>query len=69
MQERSRSPAPPSPRLSVVEPAASKQEAGSFVAATDGVRCPHCNKKLGKYLKGTYETACPRCKQAVSITR
>lgn len=26
------------------------------------LRCPHCNKKLGERLGGTYQTLCPRCK-------
>lgn len=35
----------------------------------DNVRCPHCNKKLGDALQGTYQTTCPRCKRSVTITR
>ena len=33
------------------------------------LRCPHCDKKLGDKLAGTYETVCPRCKQRVTFTR
>jgi phage FluMu protein Com len=34
---------------------------------TDGIRCPHCNKKLGAFLKGIYVTMCPGCKELVVI--
>jgi hypothetical protein len=44
------------------------REVGRRVAG-DGVRCPHCDKKLGDRLVGTYETTCPRCKRRVTITR
>jgi DNA-directed RNA polymerase subunit RPC12/RpoP len=33
------------------------------------LRCPHCDKKLGDKLAGTYETTCPRCKRRVTFTR
>ena len=33
----------------------------------DGVRCPHCNKKVGEFLKGIYVTVCPGCKQLAII--
>ncbi len=31
--------------------------------AKEGVRCPHCNKKVGEYLRGIYVMLCPGCKQ------
>jgi len=31
------------------------------------VRCPHCKKNLGDYLKGIYVTHCPGCKNQVII--
>lgn len=43
-------------------------EAGLRVV-DNAVRCPHCDKKLGDKLVGTYETTCPRCKRPVTITR
>ena len=48
-----------------------QQEIAAYLEehGTDGIRCPHCKKKLGNRLAGTYETTCPRCKQMVSITR
>lgn len=41
----------------------------ALLAVDRGVRCPHCDKKLGDYLAGVYRTTCPRCHREVTITR
>lgn len=46
-----------------------REEGLRVVEKDDGIRCPHCDKKLGDRLVGTYETTCPRCKRKVTITR
>jgi phage FluMu protein Com len=33
------------------------------------IRCPHCGKKMGEALEGTYGNTCPRCKRWVTIVR
>lgn len=38
-------------------------------SAPPDIRCPHCGKKLGTRVVGTYETVCPRCHKEVVITR
>lgn len=39
--------------------------------AGDGVRCPHCGKKIAEDLRGTITFICPRntCHRRVTLTR
>ena len=32
-----------------------------------GVRCPHCHKKIGDILVGTLHLVCPRCKKQLML--
>ena len=34
---------------------------------SEGIRCPHCAKRLGDWVVGTYQTRCPRCKATVVV--
>ena len=36
-------------------------------ARRQGVRCPHCNKKIGDKLNGTLHLVCPRCKRQLML--
>ena len=37
-------------------------------AGKQGVRCPHCNKKIGDRLNGTLHLVCPRCKRELMLS-
>lgn len=68
MQERSRSPAPTTPRL--VDATREGEQAGSLVPFS-GVRCPTkgCRNKLAESLAGTATFYCRKCRQSVTITK
>lgn len=34
----------------------------------DGIRCPHCKKKLLESLRGTATILCRHCKHTVTLT-
>ena len=38
-----------------------------MTASTTVVKCPHCRKTLGNFLKGVYSTTCPGCKQVIYL--